>query len=178
MATRSEVNALFRLLFLDLLGLPDNSIRPWGQRAPTETGLFGTVNILFMDDVSWATRVLENDPDSPDLIEHVYKDITIDLSVQFFKAGAEDTLYKLAHLLQSSRAIDKMQEVGVGLQRIGQIRDVTALVNTEYEERAQMDLTFAMNAHFITNIRAILSAKFEFNFEDGTFQSFEMELNR
>lgn len=178
MSTRAEVNTLFRVLFRDLLGLPDNSIRPANQNAPTGKTLFGTVNITAMDGAQWATRKLENDPDSVDLLETVHKDVTVTLSVQFFHAGAFDTLARLIHLLQSSGGIDRMQEIGAGLQTIGPVRDLTALVDTFFEERAQVDMTFSINAVYVLNIRSILSAKFDFYFEDGFSQSINMEFTQ
>lgn len=178
MGTRAEVNALLRALFRDVAGMPENSIRPANQNAPVGDGLFGTVNIIAMDGTQWAARKLEDDPESVDLLETVRKDVTITVSVQFFRAGAHDSLHRLVHLLQSSAGIDKMQAVGVGFVSAGRLRDLTTMIDTYYEERAQADLTFNINALYITNIRSILTAVYAVHFEDGFSQNFELELNR
>lgn len=162
MATKADVNKAFRVMFRDLLGLDANAIRPAYQNAPTGDSktLFGTVTIISATPEGHSQRYLENDPDTVDLIETVIGHVRLTMSVQFYRAGAYDMIMRLSQALQSSMALNKMQAIGVGLVSVGTPRDLTALIDTYYEDRGQVDLTFNVGSIFVGNLSSILSGQF------------------
>lgn len=179
MATKAEVNKAFRIVFRDLLSLPDNAIRPAYQNAPTgdSTELFGTVVIISATPEGHSQIYLENDPETVDLLETVIGHVRLTLSVQFYRAGAYDMIMRLVQALQSNAALIKMQQIGVGLVSVGVPRDLTSLIDTYYEDRGQVDLTFNVGSIFKGNLRSILSGQFSIAL--GTYvQSFTMELDQ
>lgn len=179
MATKIEVNRAFRIMLRDLLRLPENALRPAYQNAPTgdSTELFGTLTIISATPEGHSQIYLENEPDTVDLIETVVGHVRLTLSVQFYRAGAYDMITRLAQALQSNSAMIKMQEMGVGLVSVGVPRDLTSLIDTYYEDRGQVDLTFNVGSKFTANLRSILSGQFSLAF--GAYvQPFTMEFDQ
>lgn len=179
--TRDQINKAFRILFRGLLDLPDNSIRPIDQTGTTgnNTELFGTVAILNLDGAEWAQRTLEDKPfPSEDMVETITGHLLLTLSVQFFRAGAYDTVLRLVHRLQSTEGIESMQTLGVGFVGSGPIRDLTTLVDTYYEDRGQVDMTFHVNSVFFSTVRSLVSGQFDIITEPDNHQPFTMEFNQ
>lgn len=143
------INDRVRVLVREILGLPNNSVRPANQNAtvPNIPDEFATVFITPTGSEGWDIQKFEDLP-APSL--EVKETITgirrINASVQFFRGGAYTKAVRLGMLLQSSGAVSKMQAVGLGLVKVSPARDLTATVDTIYESRGQIDIEFYLVA--------------------------------
>ena len=63
-------------------------------------------------------------------------------SVQFFRGDAMVLANTLGALLQSSASVAAMIADGICISTIGPVRNLSALVDTFFENRAQMDIEF------------------------------------
>lgn len=67
-------------------------------------------------------------------------------SVQFFRGNAIVQANRLTALLQSSSGVALLLASGVGIGKIGSVRNLSALVDTYFENRAQLDIEFTIIA--------------------------------
>lgn len=155
MADVKAINKVFRQLFRELLDMPENSVRPANQGAPagSKEEQFATVLITNIDGTLWGEYKLK-DEEAPSLnvAESVTVQYTVSLSVQFFRGDAYTKAQRLGLLLQTSSAIARMQTLGVGLVGASTARNLTAVVDTYWEERGQIDLEFHLIAQEIMSV--------------------------
>ena len=67
-------------------------------------------------------------------------------SIQFFREDAYTKACRLNALLSMSSSVDKLQAIGLGLVRASPARNLTAVIDSAWEERAQIDLEFHLVA--------------------------------
>lgn len=144
MADIDTISKNIRTLVRELLDLPANSVRPANQNAPTgkEGQDFATVLVTYIAPTGQDDLRRENVPASTDVSETVEGQRELLASVNFYRDGAFTKASRLPALLSTSRAIERMQVLGLGLVGTSQPRNLTAVVNTKWEERGQIDLTF------------------------------------
>lgn len=174
MADVKAINKVFRQFFRELLGMPEDSIRPANQNAPagSRTDQFATVLITNIDGALWGTyRLKDEDAPSLNVQESVIVQYTISLSVQFFKGDAYTKAQRLGVLLQTSSAIAKMQALGVGLVGASAARNLTAVVDTYWEERGQIDLEFHLVAQEVMSVPTYGTFKIDVSTESSTTSS-------
>ena len=149
MADLNDINKIFRTLVRETLGMPENSVRPANQNAPAgkQTDQFATVLITSIVDTLWSNNKQEDEAaPSLNIEETVMVQYTVTVSVQFFRGDAYTKAQRLGLLLQTSSAIARMQSLGVGLVGASTARNLTATVDTFWEERGQIDLEFHLVA--------------------------------
>lgn len=149
------VNKVFRKLFRELLAMPENSVRPANQNAPAgaKDEQFATVLVTMLPSPLFADRKFRDLPTpSTEVEETLQGQRGVTVSVQFFRGDAYTKAERLGMLLQTSAAIDKMQALGIGLVRVGTARNLTAAVDTFWEERGQIDLEFYLVAKVVSNL--------------------------
>lgn len=145
MADMSGVNKAVRTLVRELLSMPANSVRPANQNAPagSKTEQFATVLVTALGSTGWDDVHLANEAaPSNNVAETVVGQKKIMASVQFFRGDAYTKAARLGILLQTSSAIGKMQAVGLGLVKVGAATNLTAVVDTFWEERGQIIIEF------------------------------------
>jgi hypothetical protein len=140
-----ELNRRVRDLVRSLLEMPENSVRPANQNAPTGAidEQFATV-LLTVFNPTGQDELHRQDEAAPstNIVETVIGPRRCVASVQFFRGDAYYKAMRLPALLSTSAAIEKMQKHSLGLIRTSQPRNLTALVDTLWEERGQIDLEF------------------------------------
>lgn len=145
MADIDQLNDKVRRLVRTLLGMPENSIRPSDQNAPTGTTAeqFGTVKIISIRREGF-DQILQGDEAAPSLnVREVIEGVRdIVASVQFYRGDAFTKACRLPALLQSSASIELMRTLGLGFVGTSEPRNLTTLVDTNREERGQIDLEF------------------------------------
>lgn len=149
MADVDAINKLFRGFFRELLGMPENSVRPANQNAPAggKSEQFATVLVTGLEGSVWGSVKLKDEPaPSLNVEESVTVQYLVSLSVQFFRGDAYTKAQRLGVLLQLSTAIARMQALGIGLVSVGTARNLTAVVDTYWEARGQIDLVFHLIA--------------------------------
>lgn len=155
MADMALINKNIRTLVRELLGMAANSVRPANQNGETGTSTdeFATVLVTLINPTGQDDLVRENveltgDEELDggltlsDVRETIIGQRMVMASVNFYRPGAFTKASRLPALLSTSRAIERMQVLGLGLVGTSQPRNLTALVNTRWEERGQIDLTF------------------------------------
>lgn len=147
----TNINRSLRGLIRELLLMPANSIRPANPKssgAPAEDlALFGTVLLSTFGPTGWADSRFENTPTTEStpmkpVKETVIGQQKISASVQFFGEGAYTQAIKLGNLFQTSPAIERMANLGLGFVRVTPAKNLTALSATEWEERGQVEVEF------------------------------------
>jgi hypothetical protein len=141
----NAVNKQVRELVRSVLAMPADSVRPANQNAPTGTVdmQFATVLITDIKPTGWDDIRVENEASpSTSLQESVVGQRHMVASVQFFRGDAYSQACKLRTLLSLSSSIDKLQAAGLGFVRASAAKNLSAVVDTAWEERAQIDLEF------------------------------------
>ena len=142
LATNRKVRELVRLT----LGMPENSVRPANQHAPADGAeQFATVLLSVLTPTGWDDSKFENTAQTPiavgrPVLETIHGQRRVMASVQFFRGNAYEQALRLSTLLQSSAAQERMANAGLGLVRLTDAKDLTALNNTKFEPRGQIDL--------------------------------------
>lgn len=142
LAINRKVRELVRLT----LGMPENSVRPANQHAPADGAeQFATVLLSVLTPTGWDDSKFENTAQTPiavgrPVLETIHGQRRVMASVQFFRGNAYEQALRLSTLLQSSAAQERMANAGLGLVRLTDAKDLTALNNTKFEPRGQIDL--------------------------------------
>jgi hypothetical protein len=142
------------------------------QGAPTpDISPFATVQITLLPPRGWAEIIHKNNISGEDIDEIISERVMCRASVNYFKndglysdAGgitlsAIDAAVELKTFLQGTLANQRLNEDGMGLNRVSEVRNLTALENDEWEERAQLDVDFnvvASRTDLICEIKSVL----------------------
>lgn len=146
MTTMLDVNRKLRELIRLTLGMPANSVRPANQHSPAEgTEQFASVLVINVEPTGWDDSRFENTPltiteAGMPVKETIIGQRKIVASVQFFRDNAYEQAMRLGVLLQSSAAQERMELAGFGLIRATTAKDLSAVANTLFEPRGQIDL--------------------------------------
>lgn len=143
------VDVDIRTLIRTALGMPENSVRPANQNAPTgtSTDLFATVLVTGDGPTGWDSSTTADDAAPAITVTETVQGVRkLTATVQFFRPGANGLARRLAGRLQSAAAIELMQAAGLGLTHVGPVKDISSVVNTYWEDRAWMVLEFTATA--------------------------------
>jgi hypothetical protein len=153
--TVDEINTMIRKLVRETLGMPENSVRPANQTAPTgaQSEQFATVLITMIDDTGEDDRRLEDEPaPSLNVAETITGQRRLMASIQFFRGDAFLKACRLNTLMNMSAVVEKMQGLGLGLIRTSSARNLTAVIDAAWEARAQIDLEFHLVAKEVQSL--------------------------
>lgn len=142
--TELELNRAIRALVRLCTGIADKDVRPANQDAPAK-GNFATVLIMDSmaaghDDDTWAD--VAGDPDDK-VRETLRGQRTSVASIQFFREGARDLAEKFRTRVALHDALYALQESGIGFISVTPVRNLSAVVNSAWEDRAQLDMVFS-----------------------------------
>lgn len=153
--TVDDINKLIRKFIRETLALPENSVRKANQTAPTgkQSEPFATVLITLIDATGEDDRRLDNEAaPSMNVAETIIGQRRLVASIQFFRDDAYTKACRLNALLSMSSSVDKLQAIGLGLVRASPARNLTAVIDSAWEERAQIDLEFHLVAKEVQSI--------------------------
>jgi hypothetical protein len=153
--TVDDINKLIRKFIRETLALPENSVRKANQTAPTgkQSEPFATVLITLIDATGEDDRRLNNEAaPSLNVAETIIGQRRLVASIQFFREDAYTKACRLNALLSMSSSVDKLQAMGLGLVRASPARNLTAVIDSAWEERAQIDLEFHLVAKEVQSI--------------------------
>ncbi len=153
--TVDDINKLIRKFIRETLALPENSVRKANQTAPTgkQSEPFATVLITLIDATGEDDRRLDNEAaPSLNVAETIIGQRRLVASIQFFRDDAYTKACRLNALLSMSSSVDKLQAIGLGLVRASPARNLTAVIDSAWEERAQIDLEFHLVAKEVQSI--------------------------
>jgi hypothetical protein len=160
----TAIEKAFRLNIRTLLQMPENSVRRANQFDPPPAGdqetQFATVFIQQLGSTGW-DEVTHQDVsgdggygeggygdggygtgESEDVTEFITGQRHFIASVQFFRLDALSKANSLTALLQSSTSVQTLLAAGIGLGKIGTVRNLTTDVDSFFENRAQLDVEF------------------------------------
>lgn len=165
------LNLVVRQLVRAVLGMPSGSVRPADQIAPAggQTAAYATVKIISCEGVGWAeTRVVSDGAGAYN--EELQLPERFTASVNFYGTSAADAAHvalfsneafdrasTLMLRLQRSRSVALMAQIGIGLLRGSQARNLAGIGDTIWQSRGQVDLTFNVVNRDITPIGTIES---------------------
>lgn len=153
--TVDDINKLIRKFIRETLALPENSVRKANQTAPTgkQSEPFATVLITLIDATGEDDRRLDNEAaPSMNVAETIIGQRRLVASIQFFREDAYTKACRLNALLSMSSSVDKLQAMGLGLVRASPARNLTAVIDSAWEERAQIDLEFHLVAKEVQSL--------------------------
>jgi hypothetical protein len=149
---RDTVQQAIQTLLRTMLGMADGSVRKANttKAGPTGDGsLFATVFLSNFQGKGWDDQKFENTVgvDSTTVDETISGQRAVTASIQFMGPLASATANQVQGALQSSSSQYAMSNPAtygftLGLGVIGGIRDLSALVDTLWQDRAQLDIEF------------------------------------
>lgn len=129
------------------LGMPANSVRPANQHGPADAGeQFATVLLTILAPTGIEDERFVNEPVGTNVTESIVGQRTVLASVQFFRGDAMTKAARLWQVLNLSANLEKLENLGIGLVRASNPRDLSAVENTKWEARAQIDVEFHLIA--------------------------------
>lgn len=133
-----------RLLIRTALGWPANSVRPAYQNAPTgkNSDKYATVLLTNFIGSGWDANRLTDDTATTVIVSDTVGQRQVTAQVQFYRTDAYKTAAALSALLQKQSVIQSMADTGVGLVRVGQVTNVSKVINTKWEEQASVNVDF------------------------------------
>ena len=187
----SAVSWLARRLCRETIGAPVGYFKPARQRRPVGATNydFATVSITSSDLVS--INVQRFNADNPRVYGYVPSYATqvevvdpldkFTASVNFYRSGETDaagmpiavaqTMSRartLVKLLESSESAERMRQYGLGYITASQCRDLSALVDGNFEDRTQVDLEFYVSDPVVIGVNAFAEADLEIKFQTST----------
>lgn len=114
----------FRLLLLDLLGMPDGSVRPADINQPTEGEEYAIVQFTSSDPQGFGGAVF--DPDDIDAGQREQL-AQVGVTVDFFGQRAGQLAQRLPLVLSHDHATDRLDAIGLALIDVSGSRDLTPL---------------------------------------------------
>ena len=141
-------NAAIRTLLTTLYASDTNYFRPANQNAPTGhiNQPFATVLVTGFDPVGQDAVTQEDEGVPLQLTENIEGQRHLVCDVQFFRSNALLNANRLNALLRSSSTMMLLQQAGLGFIRASKTLNLTSVVDTYYEERAQVELEFYVSS--------------------------------
>lgn len=137
------VNKAVRQLVRTVVVMPEKSVIPANENAPLPKTPFATVFIPDLESTGEDSLSYEEiEGDDFHLVEKLEGQRIFTASIQFFKGEAMASAHKLKSRIGLSPNLQAMQRAGLGLVDITPVRDLSAIVSSEWEQRAQLNITF------------------------------------
>lgn len=167
MIDRIALNRNIRKVVALCTGFDPQDVRPANQLGGATGDRWATVLILAQksqgDVHTWA-----NVPNSPtkQVTETADTHVAISVSVQFFRQDAMMSANKLRDRITLTSALQLMQSLGLGYIRCSEPKDLSAVVNANWEQRAVCELDFYVVSTEVENVDTF--GTFPFNVSTGT----------
>lgn len=149
MAEPIDFERSIRRVICTVLQQEEGFIRPADQNKPTGdvSALFGTVKLLSIDPIGPDGSTYKNNEDDDTKVTETIEGIRhLQVSIQFYRAGAKAMAARLKALMQSSIAAQLMADLGLGYIRSGPVTNIAAVTDTKWEERCQLNMEFYVGA--------------------------------
>ncbi|WP_314283007.1 LIC_12616 family protein [Haemophilus sputorum] len=146
--TRSQFDIVqLRKLIQLALKLPDGVVI--GGHLPQQSNsAFITVDVVFSTEIGQSKReFLTNE------IEEIQSSLLSTVAISCYGKNAYSQALKIRNILQSSHLIDALRAMKAGIVRFSDVRNLTATIGADYEERGQFDCVIS-HAHIVqTNLK-------------------------
>jgi len=143
--TLNEINATIRNIIRTEMGMPEHQVMPANTNQPTGNLPFATVLVDKIsgngwDDSKWQDTLPLN------VTQTAQGERKASVSIQFFRDGAVTFAERLRARIQLQSAADKFALNGIGLISVGDARNISMVINTFWEERAQIPMIISIIA--------------------------------
>lgn len=144
MIDRIELNRLVREVVRASTGMRGDEVRPANQTAAVKGDSFATVFIVSAIPPEQPSNHDWTNIDGPEkeLTERVENHVTVIASCQFFRKDALRLAQRLRDRIVMSPVLSLMQSYGLGYISSSAVKDLSSVINQDWEERAQVELTF------------------------------------
>ncbi|MEG2431475.1 MAG: hypothetical protein RSB25_07455 [Acinetobacter sp.] len=136
-----DLQSKFRLLILDLLGLPDGYVRSADITQPTEGDRYIIVQFNIVNPVGQHGTTHENN------IQTVYQNSEITVTLDFFGHDAFTLASTLPNAFRSSVGTYGLDEIGLGFLKANEARNLSAL-ELDRITRYQANYLFSVVSNF------------------------------
>jgi len=119
------------------LSLPDELVFSGRKHQVDKLNAFVTVDLTTSQEIGTSRREFDGDNET----ETIYTACQSLVSISAYGENAIALMLKLRTLLQSSSCLDAFRAENWGLLSCSDVRNLSATVAYDYEERGQMDLT-------------------------------------
>ena len=151
----------------------DNTARQLGL---SPNGVYGTVRLLSTQSQGLPS-VTDTDVDvagEPFIDQQLDDKRVVVVSINAYRTGAREALSTLQLAGYSDKSVQLLVAAEIGFVNFSVLRDLTQVVNANFEERAQMDLTI----NVVKNFSEILYVIETVQFDNTSFnEQFEVSLN-
>ncbi len=160
----ATIGAKVRALIAEATGIDPSAVIPADDNHAAPNGLYATV-------LRSTTRMegLDSETVSDNSGDDTQSDIGIkgnrigSFSVQFYRAGAADAVIDLIQYPVSSVGQIYMAGQGLTLRRMGEARDIKAIMGSKYEERQQIDIEIGWINTKTDTVNSLASAEITIN---------------
>lgn len=163
MILEETVNKLVRDIVNSVLNV-NNTIKA-KQNGPRPMGTYADVDFLHDDSIGWDQKVI-TDENAQDVNHTTQGARNITLSIGFYREGAMDNARKVRTGFARQTVYETLYSADMGLVDRSEVRDISEVFESKWEERAQFDLTLSAVGTDTEIINAILSVTI-----DGDFQT-------
>lgn len=138
--TRSEFDiSRLRKAIAAALKLPEAEVIGGWLPEDDDRTRFITVDVVSQNEVGIARREYDGKT------ETITSSMMSTVSISCYGNNALRVATKLKTLMQSSRVIDALKSMNAGIVRFSDVRNLTATIGAEYEERGQFDCIISHN---------------------------------
>lgn len=138
MLIEEEINRFLRNIVDEILGIPGYMIAA-KQNAPRPRGAYGNCDLISLVSVGWDTRQTEDvEGDRVRISTEGIRKGTF--SIGFYREQAIDNGIKVQSGLVRETILGKMKAANIGLVSKADVRELSEALDSEWEERAQLDI--------------------------------------
>lgn len=121
------------------LKLPDGAVISGHLPENSSLKAFVTVDTVFSTEIGQARRQFDGEQETETIISSLLSTV----SISAYGNNAYDVCLKLKNLLQGSRLSDELRRMQAHIVRFSDVRNLTAIVGAEYQERGQFDVVLS-----------------------------------
>lgn len=129
--------------------LPDETVVSGHLPERRDRTAFITVDEISQAEIGQAKRTFDGEN------ETITASILTTVSISAYGNNAVAMAAKIKLVLQSSRLMDTLNAMQAGIVRFSDVRNLTATVGADYEERGQFDCVISHTHRIITPLEAI-----------------------
>jgi hypothetical protein len=168
MILENAINELVRDLINTILNKEDFAIlaKDNGLR-PIEA--YADVDIMIDTAIGWESKILDNRQVDPDIDQTIEGAREIMVSIGFYRDDEDDTAMDNARRTRTGfmreTSLAALRAVNMGLTSRSEVRDISEVLEAEWEKRAQFDLTLSAIGTDAEILRSIESGSISGEFQ-------------
>lgn len=164
MILEETVNKLVRDIVNTILATADFSIAA-KQDAPRPSGSYADVDFLTDTGIGWEYKKQENNIGDDNVTETIQGARVVSLSIGFYRDDAMDNARKVRTAFMRQSILDMLRAANMGLVNRTEVRDLSEVLESSWEQRAQFDLTLSAVGTDIDMITSILHVSISGEFQ-------------